>query len=269
MNQDPALLFFDVDGTLTFFDPEGQSDKSLEAQVSPAVKQAFATLRANGHYPLICTGRPLPLISDTLLSLQPAGLVINGGGALLVDGELVVETPIAPETVRELAQRAEAAGTAFMFEGNDKTCEFAPPGKDDPYVPGMPIVHSLAELELDQGRKICKVCGHLSEFEKLDYDGFISSNFTMCETGGGRGEITPKGIDKGYGVQKAAEHFGMQGAKTYGFGDSGNDLGMLRAVDVAVAMGNAMPEVKEAADYITDDVRDDGVVTALEHFGLI
>ena len=56
---------------------------------------------------------------------------------------------------------------------------------------------------------------------------------------------------------------------TFGFGDSGNDLGMLAAVETAVAMGNAMPEVKALADYVTDDVAHDGTVTAMQHFGLI
>lgn len=83
-------------------------------------------------------------------------------------------------------------------------------------------------------------------------------------------ELSPRGIDKGVGVARALEYLGRTGnARTFGFGDSGNDLGMLAAVETAVAMGNAMPEVKAAADYVTDDVAHDGTVTAIRHFGLI
>lgn len=65
------------------------------------------------------------------------------------------------------------------------------------------------------------------------------------------------------GVARALEYLGRAGnARTFGFGDSGNDLGMLAAVETAVAMGNAMPEVKAVADYVTDDVANDGTVTA-------
>lgn len=72
------------------------------------------------------------------------------------------------------------------------------------------------------------------------------------------------------GVARALEYLGRAGnARTFGFGDSGNDLGMLAAVETAVAMGNAMPEVKAVADYVTDDVAHDGTVTAMQHFGLI
>lgn len=72
------------------------------------------------------------------------------------------------------------------------------------------------------------------------------------------------------GVARALAYLGREGnAHTFGFGDSGNDLGMLAAVETAVAMGNAMPEVKAVADYVTDDVAHDGTVTAMRHFGLI
>ena len=81
-------------------------------------------------------------------------------------------------------------------------------------------------------------------------------------------ELSPKGIDKG--VARALEYLGRAGnERTFGFSDSGNDLGMLAAVETAVAMGNAMPEVKAVADYVTDDVAHDGTVTAMQHFGLI
>lgn len=81
-------------------------------------------------------------------------------------------------------------------------------------------------------------------------------------------ELSPKGIDKG--VARALEYLGRAGnERAFGFGDSGNDLGMLAAVETAVAMGNAMPEVKAVADYVTDDVAHDGTVTAMQHFGLI
>ena len=53
------------------------------------------------------------------------------------------------------------------------------------------------------------------------------------------------------------------------FADGANLEGMLAAVETAVAMGNAMPEVKALADYVTDDVAHDGTVTAMRYFGLI
>ena len=53
------------------------------------------------------------------------------------------------------------------------------------------------------------------------------------------------------------------------FGDGGNDMAMLCHAGIGVAMGNAGDEVKEAADYVTDSVDDDGVMNALRHFDVI
>ncbi|MNT54226.1 putative bifunctional phosphatase/peptidyl-prolyl cis-trans isomerase [compost metagenome] len=53
------------------------------------------------------------------------------------------------------------------------------------------------------------------------------------------------------------------------FGDGGNDITMLAHTQVGIAMGNANPEVKEIADYITDDVDSNGIWNALKHFGVI
>ena len=44
---------------------------------------------------------------------------------------------------------------------------------------------------------------------------------------------------------------------------------MIRCAGIGVAMGNARDEVKEAADYVTGDAAEDGVASALSHFGLI
>jgi hydroxymethylpyrimidine pyrophosphatase-like HAD family hydrolase len=57
--------------------------------------------------------------------------------------------------------------------------------------------------------------------------------------------------------------------QTMAFGDGGNDITMLKYVALGVAMGNANPEVKAIADYVTDDVDNDGILKALKHFGII
>ena len=56
---------------------------------------------------------------------------------------------------------------------------------------------------------------------------------------------------------------------TFAFGDSRNDLEMLEAAGVAVVMGNGSKEAKEAADYVTTDLDEDGIWNACKHFGLI
>jgi Cof subfamily protein (haloacid dehalogenase superfamily) len=85
----------------------------------------------------------------------------------------------------------------------------------------------------------------------------------------------PHGIDifskeggKVAGIKKTLEYFGIQQEETMAFGDGDNDMEMLDFVKYGVAMGNAQDKTKAAADYITAASDDNGIVKALEHFGL-
>lgn len=267
-----AVLFFDVDGTLTSFDPDDMTDKDFNAiHPSKAVVDAFGRLRNAGHRAFICTGRPLWLVADGLRALNPAGIVAMAGAALEVEGRVVHEDCFDEDIVEELARRIIVAGGEALFETNGATYSLEPVGVEQSFLLGAGVVHGVDQMRVDGRLRVGKVCINASDLARVaNGDGFIDREFELCNTGGQNRELSPKGIDKGVGVARALAHLGREGnARTFGFGDSGNDLGMLAAVETAVAMGNAMPEVKAVADYVTDDVAHDGTVTAMQHFGLI
>lgn len=269
---DSAVLFFDVDGTLTSFDPVNMTDKDFSAdRPSRAVIEAFHRLRDTGHKAFICTGRPLWLIADGLRALNPAGIVAMAGATLEVEGRVVHEDCFDEDIVEELARRIAAAGGEALFETNSVTYSLEPVGVEQSFLLGAVVVHDVDRMRVDGRLRVGKVCINARDLVRVaNDDGFIDREFELCNTGGQNRELSPKGIDKGVGVARALEYLGRTGnARTFGFGDSGNDLGMLAAVETAVAMGNAMPEVKAVADYVTDDVANDGTVTAMRHFGLI
>lgn len=269
---EPAVLFFDVDGTLTSFDPDNMTDKDFSAvRPSQAVVEAFHRLRNAGHQAFICTGRPLWLIADGLRALDPAGVVAMAGATLEVEGRVVHEDCFDEHVIEELARRMAAAGIEAFFETNVATFALEPAGVEQSSLIGTSVVHSAEEMRVDGSLRVGKVCLNVPSLARVaNDDGFIDREFELCNTGGQNRELSPKGINKGVGVARALTYLGREGnARTFGFGDSGNDLGMLAAVETAVAMGNAMPEVKAVADYVTDDVAHDGTVTAMQHFGLI
>ena len=269
---DSAVLFFDVDGTLTSFDPDDMTDKDFNAiHPSKAVVDAFGRLRNAGHQAFICTGRPLWLIADGLRALNPAGIVAMAGATLEVEGRVVHEDCFDEDIVEELARRITVAGGEALFETNGATYSLEPVGVEQSFLLGAGVVHGVDQMRVDGRLRVGKVCINACDLARVaNDDGFIDREFELCNTGGQNRELSPKGIDKGVGVARALEYLGRAGnARTFGFGDSGNDLGMLAAVETAVAMGNAMPEVKAVADYVTDDVAHDGTVTAMQHFGLI
>lgn len=57
--------------------------------------------------------------------------------------------------------------------------------------------------------------------------------------------------------------------KADGRGRGGNDISMIKAAGIGIAMGNALESLKREADYTTTSVDDDGVLNALRHFSLI
>lgn len=269
---DSAVLFFDVDGTLTSFDPDDMTDKDFSAvRPSQAVIEAFHRLRDAGHKAFICTGRPLWLIADSLRALDPAGIVAMAGATLEVEGRVVHEDCFDEDVIEELAHRIAAAGGEALFEANGATYSLEPVGVEQSFLLGADVVHGVDQMRVDGRLRVGKVCINARDLACVaNDDGFIDCEFGLCNTGGQNRELSPKGIDKGVGVARALAYLGREGnARTFGFGDSGNDLGMLAAVETAVAMGNAMPELKAVADYVTDDVAHDGTVTAMRHFGLI
>ena len=269
---DSAVLFFDVDGTLTSFDPDDMTDKDFNAvHPSKAVVDAFGRLRNAGHQAFICTGRPLWLVADGLRALNPAGIVAMAGATLEVEGRVVHEDCFDEDVIVELAHRIAAAGGEALFETNGATYSLEPVGVERSFLLGADVVHGVDQMRVDGRLRVGKVCINARDLACVaNDDGFIDCEFELCNTGGQNRELSPKGIDKGVGVARALAYLGREGnARTFGFGDSGNDLGMLAAVETAVAMGNAMPEVKAVADYVTDDVAHDGTVTAMRHFGLI
>lgn len=76
-------------------------------------------------------------------------------------------------------------------------------------------------------------------------------------------EVTKAGVTKASGLKRVCDHYGLATENVIVFGDSGNDVPAMRIAGYAVAMGNAFPDVKLAADEVTESVHDDGVVLAI------
>ena len=77
------------------------------------------------------------------------------------------------------------------------------------------------------------------------------------------------GISKATGLSAFADYYGIEMAEIMACGDGGNDIPMLKAAGIGVAMGNASEQVKSVADFVTDTVDDNGLCKVLKRFGLI
>ncbi|MFC3345809.1 HAD-IIB family hydrolase, partial [Paenibacillus abyssi] len=81
-------------------------------------------------------------------------------------------------------------------------------------------------------------------------------------------EFMHKEGTKGHAVQFLAEHIGCTMDQVIAIGDSWNDHEMLEVAGLGVAMGNAIPALKEIADFVTLSNNDEGVRHVIEKFVL-
>lgn len=81
-------------------------------------------------------------------------------------------------------------------------------------------------------------------------------------------EMTDVRVNKGIALEALAKRLGIKQDEVMAIGDSFNDLEMLRYAGLGVAMGNARPEVREAADVVTASNQEDGVAEAIEKYVL-
>ena len=81
-------------------------------------------------------------------------------------------------------------------------------------------------------------------------------------------EIITKGINKGLAISWLCDRYGIPIEDTIAIGDSENDIAMIKTAGLGVAMGNAMPLVKQSADYIADTNDNDGVAKVIYEFCL-
>lgn len=84
----------------------------------------------------------------------------------------------------------------------------------------------------------------LKKHPRADEFEFIRSETTLFE-------ILPKGVGKGNALLKIADMLGIDRSRTVAIGDYDNDISMIKAAGVGIAVGNALPEVKAVADYVT------------------
>ena len=254
-------LFLDVDGTLISFRTH---------EVPASALEALHRAHARGVRLFIATGRAVGDLAG-LEEIPYDGVVaLNGADCLMRDGEVVA---------RHLIPRAEFEQAMALSAELD-----FPVGlelNDGIFVNRVtPVVRELAELvahpvpEVTDLRALfgrttcCQICFYLDpELERrvmAQLPALVSSRWCPLFV-----DVNLRGIDKATGLREMAAHFGLEVSETMAFGDGGNDAPMLRAAGIGVAMGNGCEEALQAADYVTSSVDDDGILRALEHFGVI
>lgn len=262
MNQKYAL-FFDIDGTLVSF---------ATHEIPPSTIFALTQAKANGSRVYIATGRP-PIIITNLGAIEHLidGYITTNGALCFVGKELVCCQPIPKQDVITCVEDCKEKGHSLIVVGRQDVAVFDPKGDVDRIFRQM-----LAVKNLDKASPLDFVLQEdilqLTPFFSADYEAELMARMPQCVSGRWHPEftdITANGADKGKGILSMARHEGFDPCRTMAFGDGGNDTSMIVQAGIGVAMGNAIDDLKQQADYITSSVDEDGILNALRHFKVI
>ena len=244
------LICTDLDGTLY------RNDKTI----SPENKRAIEYFKSNGGLFTFVTGR-LPYYSrDAYNAVSPNAPFgcINGGGVYDGETESYVwarELPrLSLELVECIDKRFPNVGIQICCHHRTYFAKETPHMKEFRKSTGLPdlfchyrdvqepIAKVLFGTKLED--EMIAIAKTLREHELADSFDFIRSERTLFE-------ILPKGVHKGLALSKLVDHLGIDIGRTVAIGDYDNDVGMLSAAKLGIAVANASPTAKAAADLVT------------------
>lgn len=259
------MIFFDIDGTIVT-----EGNHIIYQSTVDAIQKA----RENGHLTFINTGRTFFNVTEDIRSIGFDGYVCGCGTYIHYNGEALLAKSIAHETCLEIVQKLREYKVEALFEGlNDIYFDQKEPSNSD-----------LAELKSKfgaQGFDITKSWDHpeliFDKFvvwinEDSDFEAFysyITNEFDYIDRGNNFGEVVPKGYSKATGIEFLQKYFNISLENCYAIGDSSNDLPMFKYVPNSIAMGNGTPALFDLVSFVTKDINDDGIMIALEHYGII
>ncbi len=258
-------IFFDVDGTLL------SSRNGKRFCIPESTLEALRLLSKNGHRIAVCSGRPEAFIHRFFPGLFTSYVALNGSH-VVYEGHTVLLRELPPEKVAALTAHFDSFGCRYSFVGKDHAW-----GRNiSPHYPeklnelyGIPDymvmewspedVHaSMLDFLLRDESDYRRILPALDDTMILNY-----------YPGSPASDLCFKEQDKGSGIRSFLQYAGIDKSDTIGFGDGHNDLPMMREVGFGVAMGNAVEEMKQAADYVTAPVFENGIFSALKYLKLI
>ncbi len=263
------VIALDLDGTLT-------NDKK---EIPPATKEALFALMEEGKKVILVSGRPVCGVMPVAKELkfdQLGGYVMgyNAGQVVECKTMKILQNYVLPDEVIEpifniVEEYPDVCLTSYKDNKiiiNNKSNQYV---EVEAYSNKMPIVvceDFLNELERPLNKLL--VCGPPQYIPEIL--GRIGEQFgdilNLFPSEPFFGEVMPKGIDKGYSLGVLVKNLGYQSNQVIACGDSGNDIPMIEYAGLGVAMDNALPEVKKAADYITRSNQEEGVLHVINQF---
>jgi HAD superfamily hydrolase (TIGR01484 family) len=249
MKKHYKALMLDLDGT-TF---PNRSDAVPSKKVIDAVKKAQEKLEV-----CVATGRSLFKASETIDLLDITNPVILLGGAQIIDGKskkIFNETPLNHKDSLAILEQLKPYEVPILIDYKDHAIHYSPDHKikKSYTILAIGLTEILADKIIDSLSSLPEVTAHKILSWK---HGFFDLN------------ISHVNATKQHGILEVAKLLNIDTQEIIGIGDGPNDLPLLMACGLKVAMGNAVDDLKAVADYVAPTVDDDGVADVIEKFVL-
>ena len=260
--RDIKIIFTDIDQTLF---------SHRTKRVPPSAIKAIKEMQSKGIKVFLCSGRNYYLIRKTgiLDIVEPDGLITMNGSNAIIDGKIIYRYPIPSDVVDVLikfSKRLKFGLTLIeeqeghinyvddrVISAHEKYGTRFPQPRHFPDHYDRTVYQMIAFCdELDESLFL----PHLKECKSARWDEYAV-------------DIMLKDSDKAKGILAVLEYYGLKPENAMSLGDNTNDIEMLQFTGTSVAMGNAIRQVKAIADYVTDDIDEDGWANAMRHYGLI
>jgi Cof subfamily protein (haloacid dehalogenase superfamily) len=241
-------------------------------ELSPATVRAIARVRRAGIEAIIATGRMFASTRPYALQLGITAPVICYQGALIVDpvtGEWLQHRPIDVPVALEVIAAVRREGFHMNVYVDDQLCVEKPTPEARTYAEHarleMVVVGNFDTWLHQPTTKIVIVGepGALDDLEqrlrsRFDDRLFIAKSLPIFL------EVASPGVSKGAALHFVCERLGIDPAATIAFGDGANDLELLEAAGLGVAVADAEPALLRIADWTVPPVGQDGVAGFLD-----
>ena len=259
-------IFFDVDGTLLSHETHRVPDSTV---------RALEALRDKGILTFLATGRHISMLRALLPmeDLRFEGFVSLNGQYCCNDQGVIYHCPMPREDVAALLDcLKENPHPCILIEEDQMYINFHNAYVERVQAAIRADLPALGDLNRGYTEPIYQALLYISEEDLVRLPPLPGIRFSRWRLGGpdlSGADLYPASGGKAVGIAKVLEHYGIDKKDTMAFGDGENDVDMFAAVGTAVAMGNGCEEAKIAADYVTDEVDEDGIWNALKHFGIL
>ena len=262
------LLVLDLDGTLT----------NSKKEITENTKNKLIEAQKNGIIIVLASGRPtygiVPL-AEQLEIAKYGGFILSFNGGKIINWatkEIIYENDLSQKQIPLLYNYAKESGVEILSYDNEYIVSES---DDNEYIKHESFLNKMNIKKVDSFLCVfnkdvpkCLIVGDKEILINLEkrMKNDLSDQMSIYRSEPFFLELMPLNIDKALSLEKLLLHLKIDKSQMIACGDGYNDLSMIRYAGLGIAMANAQPEVKEAADYITLSNEEDGVAAIVEQF---